>query len=531
MNTTLLTSTDLLLAGWLDGPQIGRMLDAVAAMEARGIHDRNYAMKLLRRDFPPPPAKFQLRDAPAPLTTAIEATCQADEANIGAVRRFMDQLLRVPVVQCGAIMPDACPAGYAEATIPVGGVVAVDNAIIPSAHSEDVCCSMYASFFQTTADVDAQLDGLMRATRFGQGGRKPEDWVRHPVLDETVWQNPFLQGLERHAAMHLADQGDGNHFAYLGEVAFTPAQLHTLAAAGHSDLAGVLDSPSGRWNVLVTHHGSRGLGAHVFKRGQKAAEKHTAKIASGMPEAAYWLDYDTAEGEAYWEALQYVGRWTKANHQCIHAGFARNLGTTIAAAVGNEHNFVWQRGRTFYHGKGATPAWTDEAGRPRLGLIPLHMAAPILLVLGRDNPEFLSFAPHGAGRNLSRRAAVKPYREAYGTIDPQQLAQLVAEQTPGISVRWYHGKADLGETPMAYKPAAQIKAQIEQFDLATIIAEIRPLGCIMAGDPGPRSWRREDELTPKQKRQIEHRADRRKQHQGLQHWGDLQSPRNETKGT
>ena len=520
MNTTLLNAADLLLAGWPDGPQIGPMLAALAAMETRGIHDRNYAMKLLRRDFPPPPAKYQLRETPADLTTAIEATCKADEANIGAVRRLMDQLLRVPVVLRGAIMPDACPAGHAEATIPVGGVVAVDNAIIPSAHSEDVCCSMYASFFQTALDVDAQLDALMQSTRFGQGGRKPEDWVRHPVLDEPVWQNPFLQGLERHAAMHLADQGDGNHFAYLGEVDFTPAELDTLAAAGHPELARQLGAAAGKWSVLVTHHGSRGLGAHVFKRGQKAAEKHTASIASGMPEAGCWLDFDSEEGEAYWDALQYVGRWTKANHQCIHAGFVGKLGSTIAAAVGNEHNFVWQRGRTFYHGKGATPAWPDEAGRLRLGLIPLHMAAPILLVLGRDNAEFLSFAPHGAGRNLSRRAAVKPYRGDDGTIDPTQLDQLVAAQTPGIAVRWYHGKADLSETPMAYKPAAQIKAQIQQFDLATVIAEIRPLGCIMAGDAGPRLWRREDELTPKQKRQIQHRAGRRKQRQGLQAWGE-----------
>lgn len=518
MNTTLVTATDLLLAGWLDDPQLPRMLEAVAAMEARGIQDRNYAMKLLRRDFPPPPAKQGLRDTAVALTSAIEATCKADQDNIGAVRRQMDLLLRVPVIQCGSIMPDACPAGNAAAAIPVGGVVAVDNAIIPSAHSEDVCCSMYASFYLTTMELEAQLDALMEVTRFGQGGRAEADRVRHPVLDEAVWENPFLQGLEGHAAKYLADQGDGNHFAYLGEVAFTPAQLERLDAAGHSELARRLGAATGKWKVLVTHHGSRGLGAHVFKRGQKVAEKHTAKVATGIPDAACWMDYDSDEGKAYWDALQYVARWTKANHQCIHDGFVGKIGARIAAAVGNEHNFVWQRGRTFYHGKGATPAWPDESGHPRLGLIPLHMAAPILLVLGRDNPEFLSFAPHGAGRNLSRRALTKPYRQADGSIDPQQLSRLVAGQTPGVSIRWYHGKADLSETPMAYKPAAQVKAQIERFELAEIIAEIQPLGCIMAGDAGPRPWARELELTPKQKRQIEHRADRRKQRQGMHHW-------------
>ncbi len=143
------------------------------------------------------------------------------------------------------------------------------------------------------------------------------------------------------------------------------------------------------------------------------------------------------------------------------------------------------------------------------------MAAPILLVLGRNNSDYLSFAPHGAGRNLSRRAATKPWRQEDGTIDPKLLKKLVAEQTPGLDIRWWHGKADLSETPLVYKSAAQVKAQIQQFDLAGIVTEIQPLGCLMAGDGGPRPWARDLELAPKQKRQIEHRSTRRKQHRNL----------------
>ena len=61
-----------------------------------------------------------------------------------------------------------------------------------------------------------------------------------------------------------------------------------------------------------------------------------------------------------------------------------------------------------------------------------------------------------------------------------------------------------------------MRSQIEQFELADIVAEISPLGCIMAGDAGPAPWmRRGEELTPKQKRQIEHRAERRKLRQKM----------------
>jgi RNA-splicing ligase RtcB len=520
MKPTLLAPSDLLLAGWQDGPQIDTLLDAVRVMEQRGIRDRAYALKKLRRDFPPPDQRLRLREHAAPLAEAIAATNPLDAQNIGAVRRQMNELLRIPVVISGSVMPDACPAGSAAATIPVGGIIAVDRAIIPSAHSEDVCCSMRASFFQSTASTGEILDALETSTRFGAGGRPTDEWVKHRVLDEAVWENPFLQGLERHAAMHLADQGDGNHFAWLGEVGFSSAQLDALTKSGHEELAQALGGINQLWKVLVTHHGSRGLGAHVYKRGQKAAEKQTAKIAQGIPQAGCWLDAESDEGRAYWEALQYAGRWTEANHQCIHQALAAKLDCKLAASVWNAHNFVWREGDVYYHGKGATPAGLDEDGRPRLGLIPLNMAAPILLVIGRNNREFLGFAPHGAGRNLSRRALVKPWRMKDGSIDENQVASMIAEQTPGLDVRWWHGKPDLSESPMAYKPADQIKQQLRDFDLAEIVAEIQPLGCIMAGDAGPRPWARENDLTPKQKRQIVHRADRRNQRQSLRGWDE-----------
>lgn len=482
------------------------MLAEIRVMEERGIRDVGYALKMLRKKFPPPDHRLRMRDEPVPLALAIHATCEADEHNISAARRQMNDLLRVPVVTRGALMPDACPAGKETAAIPVGGIIEARRAIIPSAHSEDLCCSMHASFFQTEANVPEILDALETVTRFGPGGRERETWVRHPVLDEPVWDNPFLKGLERHAAMHLADQGDGNHFAWLGEMEMTEVISRSLVENGHDDLARALEGGA-RWKTLVTHHGSRGLGAHVFKRGKKAAEKHTQAVARGIPAAGHWLDADTPEGIAYWEALQYVARWTLANHRCIHGGLAAKLGCRITAETGNAHNFVWREGDGFFHGKGATPAGCDENGRPLLGLIPLNMAAPILLVCGKNNGDFLGFAPHGAGRNVSRRAMVRTLEKEHGTLDEAAIRRHAARQTTGLDVRWWHGKPDLAETPMAYKSAQQIREQIERFQLAKILAEIQPLGCIMAGDAGPRS--REKELTPKQIRQIAHRADRR----------------------
>jgi len=506
-----LTEFDLIALGYPAGDAMKLLLACLADLESRGIHDPKYALKLLRREFGPPPPKLAMCDLTEPLAEALLATTPDEIANLHAVRRQMNALLRTPVISRGAIMPDACPAGSGEAVIPVGGVIAVENAIIPSAHSADICCSLFASFYESGGSVSAELDALMAVTRFGAGSRPPDQRVDDPVHDENVWTNPFLTGLRERTRFYMADQGDGNHFAFLGEMEITPDLTSALCLAGHTVLAEQL-TPGKTFRVLVTHHGSRGLGAHVYKRGQIAALKHTAKEAAGVPEAAAWLDIRKDYGPAYWEALQYVSRWTKANHRAIHRRFLEKIGAVSQAEIGNEHNFVWQRGDTFLHGKGATPAWKDAEGRPLLGLIPLNMAEPVLLVLGADNPDFLSFAPHGAGRNLSRTALRRRYAG-----EATRLAE-IQRSTRGIDVRWFCGKPDLSETPVAYKNAAQVREQIATFGLANVIGEIRPLGCIMAGDSG-KSWRsREEELTPKQLRQIEHRAERRKVRQQMDDW-------------
>ena len=507
-----LTGHDLIEAGWQEGPEIRLMLAEVDALVERGIHDPKYALKLLARKFPKAPLLLTMRDEPEPFSEAIEAKTEIDEENIAKVRRFMSDLMRCPVVEGGAIMPDACPAGSQPATIPVGGAVAARRAILPGGHGHDICCSMYATFFQCDRDTDAMMDHLVDSTRFGPGGRPREDLVHHEVLDEPIWGNKFLAGLRDHAVMHMSDQGDGNHFAYVGKVEFSDESLDRIEAAGHQQLLAPVRG-KGEIYAVVTHHGSRGLGSQLYKRGINAAIKQTAKIAKGIPEAASWLSIDTPEGEAYWEALSYVGRWTKANHESIHARFLERADGTRLTAFGNEHNFVWRRGDLFLHGKGATPAWTDDTGRPLLGIIPMNMAEPILIVLGRDNADHLSFAPHGAGRNESRRSFLKQFKRNDGNYDTAAMKQTLERTTEGIDARWYLGKPDLSESPTGYKPAAQVRAQIEKFQLADIVAEIQPLGSIMAGNAPKRG---EEPLTPKQERQIQHRADRRKLRQKLQ---------------
>lgn len=500
--TMEIKARELIAAGWHEGRRLGAALRRARDLEASGL-DRATLLGRLEEEFPKQLIVALPRHEPAPLAEAIEADTEEEIANVDVVRQRMHEILRMPVVARGAVMPDACPTGGAPATIPVGGAIAVENAIIPGAHSADICCSMYASFFPANHPTTEIMDHLQKVTHFGPGGRPRGNQWTAAVLEEPVWDNPYLSGLRSRAQDFLGTQGDGNHFAYAGRITFTETQRAALAAAGYDDLARWIERRDGEFNVLVTHHGSRGLGADVYKRGLKAAEKWCRENAKDIPRAAVWLPGDSPEGAAYWDALSYVGRWTRQNHALIHEALLRRLGQRALVQIGNEHNFVWKRGDVFLHGKGATPAWTDAEGRPLLGLIPLNMAREILLVLGSDNDDYLSFCPHGAGRNRSRTATLRPFKNDDGELDPGRVQAELAATTAGLDIRWFSGAPDLSESPIGYKDATKVKAQIDRFGLATVVGEIQPRGCIMAGEAPEQPWQ-----TARRLKRAAHKADR-----------------------
>ncbi|MGC4081671.1 MAG: RtcB family protein [Vicinamibacterales bacterium] len=502
---------DLVAAGWHEGRRLGPALRRARDLESSGV-PRAEVLAQLEQEFPKQLAVILPRYEPAPLAEAIDVETDIEAENVAASRARMHELLHSPVIQRGVIMPDTCPSGGGRATIPVGGAIEVANAIIPGAHSADICCSMFASFFPANHPVGEMMDHLQKVTHFGPGGRPRGYQLSSPVIEEPVWDNPFLTGLTSRARDFLGTQGDGNHFAYFGRIGFTEPQRAAIEAAGYTELSDWITRRDGKFNVLVTHHGSRGLGADLYKRGQVAARKWCDDNAKDIPDAAAWLPGDSPEGLAYWDALQYVGRWTRENHALIHEALLRRLGQRALVQIGNEHNFVWKRGDLFLHGKGATPAWRDRDGRPLLGLIPLNMAKEILLVLGADNRDYLSFCPHGAGRNQSRSAMLRPFKDAEGRIDPSRVQQVMGELTAGLDVRWFCGAPDLSESPLGYKDAAKVKAQIARYGLANLVGEIQPLGCIMAGEAPEPPW-----IKARREKQARHRAERR---EGAQQAGE-----------
>lgn len=371
----------------------------------------------------------------------------------GALQQ-MDVAMTLPVSIAGALMPDA-HQGYG---LPIGGVLATHNAVIPYGVGVDIGCRMALSVFDLPA---AYLDShreklkaiLLKNTRFGAGqGFAKNERTEHEVLDHTLFaEHELIRKLKDKAWAQLGSSGGGNHFAEFGVIELENDDT-------------MLGLEKGRYVALLTHSGSRGLGATIAGHYTKVA-KDICKLPRQAQNLAY-LDLDTAEGQAYWLAMNLAGEYASANHEIIHKKIIADIGAELLAQVENHHNFAWKEQHNgqevVVHRKGATPA-----AKGVLGVIPGSMATPGFLVRGKGENAAIHSAAHGAGRVMSRTQAIK-------TLSSTDLQTMLADQ--GITLLG----AGMDEAPMAYKDIHTVMAA--QRDLVDLVAIFLPKIVRMADD-------------------------------------------------
>ena len=213
----------------------------------------------------------------------------------------------------------------------------------------------------------------------------------------------------------------------------------------------------GRYFALLSHSGSRGLGANIAMHYTKLAKRR-----SRLPKEAQhlaWLDLNKEEGMEYWLAMNLAGDYASACHHDIHRRISKVLKLQAKTVVENHHNFAWKEtlgdGReVIVHRKGATPASEGV-----LGVIPGSMTEPGYIVRGRGNLESINSASHGAGRSMSRSAAKQ-------SITKNAMQEVLR----------YHGVELIGgsvdESPMAYKDIQEVMGH--QKDLVDILGSFTP---------------------------------------------------------
>lgn len=358
-------------------------------------------------------------------------------------KKQMELAMSLPVVLQGALMPDA-HAGYG---LPIGGVLAAKGAVIPYAVGVDIGCRMTLSIIDESDSFFKRYShhikvALKTHTHFGMEGsleRIPE----HELIDSLLFQETdLLKKLQGKAARQLGTSGSGNHFVEFGEI-----ELYDGNSMG---------LPAKRYMALLSHSGSRGLGANIAMHYTKIAME-TCKLPKQAASLA-WLDMNTTAGQEYWLSMNLAGDYAKACHDSIHNTLLKELGLECLMRVENHHNFAWKETcdgeEVIVHRKGATPAHKGE-----LGIIPGSMTTAAYLVMGKGVPESLNSASHGAGRAMSRQKAKE------GTT-----ASALKKLLSNAGVTLIGGSVE--ESPTAYKDIEKVMQA--QKDLVAIQGRFMP---------------------------------------------------------
>ena len=372
-----------------------------------------------------------------------------DEPEQGAIRQALN-LANLPFAYSHiALMPDT-HEGYG---MPIGGVMAADNVIVPNAVGVDIGCGMCA------VKSNIHADGLERAqlTRIMEGIRAliPLGFDHHPTrqdeslmpqgckIDELV----IVKRQYTAALKQLGTLGGGNHFIEL-----------------QRDTAGML------W--MMVHSGSRNFGLQVAEYYNKKAKKlNEIYYSSVNPKADLaFLPFETDEAHLYYEEMKYCIQFALANRKLMMGRIQEVVSATLnnplyEPMINIAHNYAaWEKHfdkKVIVHRKGATSAKEGE-----VGIIPGSQGTKSYIVKGLGNPQSFMSCSHGAGRIMSRSAAI---RNLNLEEEQRKLDEL------GIIHSIRH-KSDLEEASSAYKDISQVMAL--QSDLVRITVELSPIAVI-----------------------------------------------------
>jgi tRNA-splicing ligase RtcB (3'-phosphate/5'-hydroxy nucleic acid ligase) len=459
-----LTGTDLKNIGFPEGKAIGI---ALVLMETEYPELTKEEQLILLTEVIKLPSAHENNDKFLPLVQALTIPADstivlndnpqsysiygADAIEQGA-RDQMANAMKLPVTIAGALMPDA-HQGYG---LPIGGVLATNNAVIPYGVGVDIGCRMCLTLYDLpTAMLDEKKNELKKMliqnTQFGTAVfKRPKE---HEIFQRNEFNDiKIVKELKDRAWKQIGTSGGGNHFVEFGIV-------EIISSVNEYNVA------PGKYLALLSHSGSRGMGAAIAAHYTKVAME-TCKLPQEAKHLA-WLDLNTEAGQEYWLAMNLAGDYASACHHQIHERMAVGLRTNPIAMIENHHNFAWKEkdannNEVIVHRKGATPA-----GKGMLGIIPGSMATPGFIVRGKGQMASINSASHGAGRTMSRTKAKE-------TIAPTLVNQFLKDA--GVELIG----SGLDEAPMAYKNIHQVMDA--QKELVEVLGSFMPKIVRMCGD-------------------------------------------------
>jgi len=396
----------------------------------------------------------------------VKSWCENCEE--GVVKQAVNLAHHPALVHHVALMPDA-HQGYG---MPIGGVVAAKDAVIPAAVGVDIGCGMIATETDVPAEVFAEMsfrrafqEKLKERIPVGEGEshRVTQDWegfeeyTAHNGMRSSLWPSK----LDR---MNLGTLGGGNHFIELQK---------STALDGSGD-------PEGGAKVwLMIHSGSRNLGKRIEEHYHRIAARMCERFHSPLPDKDLaFLPIDEPTGHDYFTDMLFALRYAKENRRRMMEVMKATLaefvpGANFVRTIDIHHNYAAFEEhfgeQVCVHRKGATSAKLDE-----IGIIPGSMGTASYIVRGLGNPDSFMSCSHGAGRRMSRIAASTTL-----TVEECDKAMdgIVCE-------RWHKykgfgkakGRLDFSEAPQAYKDIEDVIAS--ELDLVEPLVRLVPLASL-----------------------------------------------------
>lgn len=343
-----------------------------------------------------------------------------------------------------AVMPD-CHVGYG---MPIGGVLAAREVVVPNAVGVDIGCGMCAVRTSLRAIDREALKTVMAGVR----SRVPLgfDHNKHRV----EWS-----GFDRAPDVRIIQQ----------ELNAAHYQLGTLGGGNH--FIEVQRGPDGSVWIML-HSGSRNFGLKVATEYHHIARRLCESRHFELPDTDLaYLPMDAREASEYLAAMNFALDFARENRfrmiEAVKQAFLDVLPVSFGETINIHHNYAAVEthygAEVVVHRKGATAAFTGQTG-----LIPGSQGAPSYVVRGKGNPESFLSCSHGAGRRMGRNQARR-----HLDLDAEQ--RKLDERGIIHSLR---GVKDLDEAAGAYKDIVQVMR--DQQDLVDIVAELSPLAVIKA---------------------------------------------------
>ena len=381
------------------------------------------------------------------LRIPIKSWCEAVEA--GAMKQAFN-LAKLPYAfHHISLMPDT-HLGYG---MPIGGVMATKDVIVPNAVGYDINCGMRAirtDFFADSMILTPEIIKIIlgKIREVIPVGDKSHKEKQESTLFDNAPDIPIIQQQLQRVKYQIGTLGSGNHFIELQK-----------------------DSALGNLWIML-HSGSRNFGYRIAKQYYNKAKVLSERYFSDLPDQELsFLSMQEKVGNEYFEAMNYAGEFAKLNRKSMMLKIIDIVKEVLNAKILEEidvrHNYARIENHygkdVFVHRKGAI-----NARKNVVGIIPGSQGTNSYITKGLGNADSFESSSHGAGRILGRNQARKVLK----------LKEQIKKLNDKGVIHSIRNQEDLDEAPGAYKNIEDVMKSQE--DLCKIIFTLKPLGVVKA---------------------------------------------------